>query len=105
MTEITRYFSVETRSDMLVDIAPRSDKLNVNIDIIFRKLPCEIISLDVQNVLGGHEVDIKGSLVKRRLSQQGDVLSETFVQHGQYDRGGMAHDALEQIKNKEGCQL
>ncbi len=68
LTEVTRYLTVETRSDMLVDNASQSDKLNVNIDIIFRKLPCEIISLDVQNVLGAHEVDIKGSLVKRRLS-------------------------------------
>lgn len=67
---------------MLVDNAPKNDKLNVNIDIVFRKLPCEILSLDVQNVLGAHEVDIKGSLVKKRLSQQGAILSETFVQHG-----------------------
>jgi endoplasmic reticulum-Golgi intermediate compartment protein 3 len=100
LTEISRYFTVETRSDMLVDIAPTSEKLHVNIDILFPKLPCEIISLDVQNVLGSHEVDVQGSLHKHRLDQNGNLISSKEVAHGPhaaFDRGAIARDTQEQI--------
>lgn len=32
---------------MLVDITHHDDRLNINIDIEFPKMPCDLISLDV----------------------------------------------------------
>ena len=67
---------VETKSDMLVDITHHDDRLNINIDIIFPRIPCDILSLDVQDVMGTHIVDIAGSLFKKRLNSNGDVINE-----------------------------
>ena len=61
---------------MLVDISHHDDRLNINIDIFFPKMPCEVLSLDVQDVMGTHIVDIAGSLFKRRYSKFGEFLSE-----------------------------
>lgn len=45
--EVRNYLSVETKSDMLVDISHHDDRLNINLDIVFPKMPCDLISLDV----------------------------------------------------------
>jgi hypothetical protein len=79
LSEISKYVSVETKSDMLVDISHHDDRLNINVDIVFPKMPCELLSLDVQDVMGTHIVDIAGSLFKRRLSQKGEFISETSM--------------------------
>jgi hypothetical protein len=50
---------------MLVDISHHDDRLNINIDIEFPKMPCDVLSLDVQDVMGTHTVDIAGSLFKK----------------------------------------
>lgn len=60
---------------MLVDISHHDDRLNINIDIVFPKMPCDVLSLDVQDVMGTHVVDIAGSLYKKRISPDGKVLS------------------------------
>jgi hypothetical protein len=75
MTEVGKYLSVETKSDMLVDISHHDDRLNINVDIVFPKMPCDVLSLDVQDVMGTHIVDISGSLFKKKLSREGQVLS------------------------------
>ena len=70
MTEIGHYMSVQTKSDMLVDISHHDDRLNINIDLEFPKIPCDVLSLDVQDVMGTHTVDIAGSTVSRRRSSR-----------------------------------
>jgi hypothetical protein len=47
LTETSKYLSVETRSDMLVDITHHDDRLNINVDIVFPRMPCEVLSLDI----------------------------------------------------------
>ena len=60
---------------MLVDISHHDDRLNINIDIVFPKMPCDVLSLDVQDVMGTHSVDISGSLFKKKITKTGDVVS------------------------------
>jgi len=79
-TEIKSYLAVDIKSNMLVDVSHQdNDKLNINVDIVFPKMPCDLLSLDVQDVMGTHIVDISGSLMKNELSEGGDVLSSSYV--------------------------
>jgi hypothetical protein len=67
-SEVTRFFSVTTKSDMLVDATHHHDRLNINIDIVFPKMPCDLITLSVQDVMGTNIADIFGTLHKKRIS-------------------------------------
>ena len=74
--EISAYLKVETKSDMLVDITHHDkDRLNINIDIEFPRMPCDLMSLDITDIMGTHVVDIGGSLYKKRLGSNGEFLS------------------------------
>ncbi len=95
--------------------------MNINIDIDVVRLPCSILSLDVQDVMGTHYVNLHGSLTKYRLDQNGKIIGEE-----QYARAkdipiterkdahaGHGHDEVlpdyefvkSQYKNKEGCRI
>ena len=38
-------------------------------------MPCDILSLDVQDILGTHKTDVMGDLQKQRLDKNGKFLS------------------------------
>jgi hypothetical protein len=64
---------------MFVDASHHDDRLNINVDIVFPKMPCEVLSLDIMDIMGTHIQDIAGSLFKRRISANGDFISETSM--------------------------
>lgn len=53
---------------MFVDIKRGDDRIRVNLDIEFPYFPCDIFSLDAQDVMGTHVVNVEGSLEKFRLN-------------------------------------
>lgn len=57
-------------------------KIDINVDIDFPRLPCEIISVDVQDILGTHIVDFEGTLVKNVIDRNRKIV-ETMALHGQ----------------------
>lgn len=53
----------------------RDDFVNINVDVTFHRMPCDILSLDVQDILGTHKTDVMGDIIKQRLSKNGLVIS------------------------------
>ena len=97
--------------------------MNINVDIDLHRFPCSILSLDVQDVMGSHSVNVHGSLMKYRLDKDKKVLGEE-VYHvkekkkdknsnpnshddDDYDEGLMPDYELvkKQITDKEGCRI
>ena len=60
---------------MFIDINRDGEKLQVNLDISFPAMPCDLISLDVQDVMGTHTLNIEGKLFKKRIVN-GTIISE-----------------------------
>ena len=61
-------------------------QFELNLDITFPKAPCSILSLDVVDVTGVHDVNIEGRLHKHALDENGkrkgvtDAVSRNFLQ-------------------------
>lgn len=63
---------------MFVDINRGGEQMRINLDIVFNKFPCDIVSVDVMDIMGSHTVNLGGELLKRRL-KDGQVLSEEVI--------------------------
>lgn len=59
-------------------------------------MPCELLNLDVQDVMGTHISDIAGSLYKKRLSQRGEFISQTSM----LDMAQSRQDVLQRVKDE-----
>lgn len=75
MMEIQNYVKNESHAELIIDTSHRDDFVNVNLDIVFPKMPCDILGLDVEDILGTHKTDVMGELFKKRLDKNGKVLS------------------------------
>lgn len=118
MNEFSSFVKIKTSSEMLVDTNVGSDKLMINIDVIMRHLPCSIVSLDSQDVMGTHSLNIHGNLKKIKLDKDGKVIGiysekkSSIVSNQNHDSKNHEHDELpdfedvkKAVQSQEGCQL
>mmetsp|Transcript_54389 Transcript_54389/g.157986 ORF Transcript_54389/g.157986 Transcript_54389/m.157986 type:complete len:347 (-) Transcript_54389:145-1185(-) len=84
LTELFVFLSRRWDSEMLIDESRTEEKLQINIDVTLPAMPCELLSLDAQDVMGSHEVDAHGNLFKERLTSKGDVIGREEIQTSHY---------------------
>jgi len=65
----------ESHAELIIDTSHRDDFVNINVDVTFHRMPCDVLSLDVQDIMGTHKTDLMGDLKKHRLSKDGKILS------------------------------
>jgi len=66
LSEFQDFLRVKTKSEMFVDVPHSSDALRININITLPELSCEILSLDAQDAMGKHVVDVTANVKKTR---------------------------------------
>ncbi|KAF9433667.1 Endoplasmic reticulum-Golgi intermediate compartment protein 3 [Entomortierella beljakovae] len=71
--EFLDYRAVRVESSLVVDIG-RKDKMSIEFDITFPKMPCYILTLDVMDVTGEHQSDISHSVFKVQLAPDGSEI-------------------------------
>lgn len=85
-------------------------------DIILHRFPCSILSLDIQDVMGSHTVNVHGTLTKNKLDKNGLVIGQEIyhkakltesheVTHGNDEEMPDINLVKAEINNHEGCQL
>jgi hypothetical protein len=105
---------------MFVDINRGGEQIRVNMDIAFPNFPCDILSLDAQDIMGTHTVNVGGQLYKKR-TRDGVVIGESVIGEGvgcywkihqaedHHEDHSHPHVDLNRIqqafKDKEGCEL
>ncbi|CAD7931190.1 unnamed protein product [Amoebophrya sp. A25] len=119
ISNLIEYHTLHTRSEMYVD-SDRGNKLKINLDIVFPKVPCPALSLDAQDVMGSHELSTGGMLHKVALSKTGEVLEKEEVHGNHMTESGfhglsrhnwnLLHDhdkdrLKEKLLQQEGCRL
>ncbi|XP_041360942.1 endoplasmic reticulum-Golgi intermediate compartment protein 3-like [Gigantopelta aegis] len=76
VSELNYYLTKEVHSELFVDVS-RGQKLKININVIFHKLPCAYLSIDAMDVSGEQQIDVDHNLLKQRLDLQGKFIDET----------------------------
>ncbi|KAI5481274.1 COPII-coated vesicle membrane protein [Pseudohyphozyma bogoriensis] len=71
--EFVDYRRVHMEPSIVVDRS-RGEKLVVNIDISFPRVPCYLLSVDIMDISGEHQNDVNHDLSKTRLSKDGKVV-------------------------------
>lgn len=104
VTEISTFMEEKTQSVMKIQQAPLSDnKLQINIDLTLHAIPCHIVSLDVQDLMMTHVLDVGGALKKYRLSSNGVQISDTPLEQ---DHHNVDIEDLKRAKDAgESCNL
>lgn len=84
--EYQDYNRVVLRPELVVD-RDRNSHLDINLDISFPKLPCDLISLDVMDLTGEVEFDLlKNGFTKTRLDTSGREIEETAFDANKQDK-------------------
>jgi hypothetical protein len=107
--ELSSYVEVKTSTEMSVDLSGNSETLKINVDLTLKRIPCHIISLDIQDIMGTHSLNIQGTLLKRRLDKEGKLLGTLIEKKNPLKAEEITMPIYEEVKksviDKEGCQL
>ncbi|PFH53987.1 hypothetical protein AMATHDRAFT_73002 [Amanita thiersii Skay4041] len=71
--EFFDYRRVLVDTSIVVDKS-RGEKLTVNLNITFPRVPCYLLSLDVMDISGEQQRDVSHNILKRRLDSQGVAI-------------------------------
>jgi len=88
-TEFAVFMQRTWESEMFIDESKTEEKLQININVTLPAMPCELLSFDAQDVMGSHEVDAHGHLMKDRLTSKGDVIATEEMQNSHYGASSM----------------
>lgn len=97
VSELSFYLSTEITPELYVDTS-RGQKLRINLDVLFPKLPCVYLSIDAMDVSGEQQIDVMHSILKRRMDVDGNPIDEN-AEKG--DLGDKSHEAKEILKLDE----
>ena len=76
LNEFSSYREIKTSSQMFIDVNRGGDKLTINVDVELTHLPCSILSIDIQDVMGSHSVNLEGNIMKYRLDKTGKAIGQ-----------------------------
>ena len=114
MNEYYNYKRFYMTTLMYVDKNRGSDNLQVNMDIDFYNMPCELLSIELRNDLGLRVQNIEGNVTKYNLDEKHQIIGQKPYALESLGRFGHDHDHIaqpdyevvkKQINNKEGCKL
>jgi len=77
VTEFVAFTTLQTAASLYVDAPDKADddyeNIKINLNMTLHRVPCAVLSVDVQDVMGTHVVDVHGKLLKSRLDSAGKL--------------------------------
>lgn len=86
-------------SDLIIDQKHLAEKLKVHIDIEFPRYPCSFLSLDVENILKVHLVNVMDNL-KKTVVPDGHIYDDSRLNDDQ-----KVEQVIRDINEKKGCRM
>ncbi|XP_033727705.1 endoplasmic reticulum-Golgi intermediate compartment protein 3-like [Pecten maximus] len=75
LSEFNYYLTKDIQPELFVDTT-RGQKLNININATFPKIPCAYLSVDAMDVSGEQQLDVDHHLFKQRLDEFGNIKDD-----------------------------
>ncbi len=96
--QIHEYFfkPLITKNSIIFQDVDGTSSVAANLGIVFNQLPCSIISVDQEDLIGHHRLNIKDTLYKTSIDSQKNPNNHNFDAH-------VTKDLLESLNKKEGC--
>jgi hypothetical protein len=97
--EIINYHTPSIKKDAIIHQDKNSHKtIDANLSIKLFNIPCPLISVDQEDLIGAHKMDIKENINKVRLDQSNNRIIGSFIAY--------KTDLLEKaFKEKESCHV
>ncbi|KAJ9114412.1 hypothetical protein QFC20_001555 [Naganishia adeliensis] len=80
--EFIDYRRVHLEPSIIVDRS-RGEKLVVDMDIFFPRVPCYLLSLDIMDISGERQMDLQHDITKTRINKDGQVVA--VIKNGQLE--------------------
>lgn len=99
-TEVMNYFTPTIKKDTIVYHDPdQKSRINVNMGILIPNVPCYILSVDQEDSIGNHRMDIRDTLTKMKMNLK-DIKDSmvTTTQHS-------PEVVIKAISDNEGCYI
>ncbi|KAK9451409.1 endoplasmic reticulum vesicle transporter-domain-containing protein [Limtongia smithiae] len=74
ISEWVDYRTIVNRPELIVD-KNRGERMSINLNITFSRLPCELLTLDVMDVSGEQQTEVSHGIVKTRISPTGQIIA------------------------------
>ena len=81
--EFVDYRRINHDTSMVVDKS-RGEKVTVNLNVTFPKIPCYLLSLDVVDISGERQNDITHNVLKTRIDQQRNKIADQQTSYGEF---------------------
>lgn len=78
LSEWLDYRRISYNPELVVDKA-RGERLDINLDITFPDMPCQLLSMDILDASGEIQEMVEHGLVKTRLDENGKAISSTQI--------------------------
>lgn len=105
MFEISAYFDDKITSVLEIEQIDPSSKMYINMDIDFPSCPCDVLSLDIQDEMGSHLVDVGDTLKKVRRNQPTGTTDIVASAIGNPNIQNPIERAIKSFESGEGCAL
>jgi hypothetical protein len=79
VSEWVDYRQVVYRPELVVDKA-RGERLDINLDITFPHIPCDLLSMDIMDASGEVQEQVSHGIMKTRLDPNGKAISSSQLQ-------------------------
>lgn len=96
---IINFQAPQVDSDLIIDQKHLAEKLKVTIDIEFPMYPCALLSLDIENILKVHLVNIEDNLQKIVIPDMA-IYSDARLNDDQ-----RLQQVIKQLKEQKGCRM
>ena len=100
--EIYEYISYSVEKGFIVDHKLENDDVQINLSIVFRRMPCHLLGLDIVDYIGTHEMNLHEKLNKQALDRDGNFIKDMPYE---FPEKKLLKDFKKALKEEQGCRL